>query len=29
VVVTTHDEEVAERCDRRLHLEAGRLLAHT
>ena len=29
VVVTTHDEEVAARCQRRLHLEAGRLVEHT
>ena len=29
VLLTTHDEEVAARCDRRLHLEAGRLVAPT
>jgi putative ABC transport system ATP-binding protein len=29
VVVTTHDEEVAARCQRRVHLEAGRLVEHT
>ena len=29
VVLTTHDEEVAARCDRRLHLEHGRLAPPT
>jgi putative ABC transport system ATP-binding protein len=29
VLLTTHDDEVAAVCDRRLHLEGGRLLVHT
>ena len=27
LVLVTHDRSIAERCDRQLHIEAGRLLA--
>ena len=29
LVLVTHDRSIAERCDRQLHIEAGRLLAET